>query len=147
MIFKIILLLASLFAIYWTFKLKKIYPAIISLGMITGIVLSFIKTDLIPGAYIYQGFVALAFMYGFTVKNKNIGDRIIICLMSASIFIYWIWVLNHWHGNTLLFPIVTLLAGLAAVIRKVKLKNELGFLVILMADAIAILLENWFKAI
>ena len=115
--------------------------------MITGIVLSFIKTDLIPGAYIYQGFVALAFMYGFTVKNKNIGDRIIICLMSASIFIYWIWVLNHWHGNTLLFPIVTLLAGLAAVIRKVKLKNELGFLIILMADAIAILLENWFKAI
>lgn len=147
MIFKIILLLAALFAIYWTFKLKKLYPAIISMGMITGIVLSFIKTDLIPGAYIYQGFVALAFVYGFTVKNKKIGDRIIICLMSASIFIYWVWVLNHWHGNTLLFPIVTLLAGLAAVIRKVKLKNELGFLVILMADAIAILLENWFKAI
>ena len=147
MIFKIILLLASLFAIYWTFKTKKTYPAIISLGMITGIILSFIKTDLIPGAYIYQGFVAIAFMYGFTVKNKKIGDRIIICLMSASIFIYWVWVLNHWHGNTLLFPIVTLLAGLAAVIRKVKLKNELGFLIILMADAIAILLENLFKAI
>ena len=147
MIFKIILLLAALFAIYWAFKLKKLYPAIISMGMITGIVLSFIKTDLIPGAYIYQGFVALAFVYGFTVKNKKIGDRIIICLMSASIFIYWIWVLNHWHGNTLLFPIVTLLAGLAAAIRRVKLKNELGFLIILMADAIAILLENWFKAI
>ena len=147
MIFKIILLLASLFTIYWTFKLKKIYPAIISLGMITGIVLSFIKTDLIPGAYIYQGFVALAFMYGFTVKNKNIGDRIIICLMSASIFIYWIWVLNHWHGNTLLFPTVTLLAGLAAVIRRAKLKNELGFLIILMADAVAILLEFFLKAI
>jgi hypothetical protein len=91
-------------------------------------------------------FVAMAFVYGFTVKNKKIGSRIIICLMSASIFVYWIWTYNHWHGNTALLPIVTVATGLTAIISKAILKNELGFLTILAADAVAILLEIWMKA-
>ncbi len=122
-------------------------PAIITLGMIVGIILVFFpsKTIQTPGFYVYMGFVALAFIYGLTVKEKKIWARIIISLMSASIFAYWLWVLNHWHGNTVLLPIFTLLVGLAGIFSKAKLKNELGFLTILAVDAIAILIENWIK--
>jgi len=147
MLFKVILILASAFALYWAYKAKKLIPSGITLGMTIGviIVLFSAKTIQPSGLHLYLAFVALAFIYGCTVKNKKIGSRIIICLMSASIFIYWLWALNHWHGNTSLFPIVTLLAGFAAIISRAKLKNELGFLSILTADAIVILLETWMK--
>ena len=66
--------------------------------------------------------------------------------MSGFIFAYWLWVLNHWHGNTLLAPIIVLLASTYGIVSKAKLKNELGFLVIFAVDAIAIIIENWMKA-
>lgn len=148
MIIKIILILASAFALYWAYKTKKLFPSIITLGIIisTLLVLFTTKTAQQYGLYAYMAFVALAFIYGFTVKNKTFGSRIIICLMSATIFTYWLWVFNHWHGNTTLLPIVTLAAGLAAFFYRAKLKNELGFLVILAADAVTILLEVWLKS-
>jgi hypothetical protein len=140
---KILLGLAAAFAVYWIFKTKKLIPAMISLGMIVGIILVIIPSLalVIQGFYIYMGFVAIAFIYGLTVKAKNIGERLVICLMSAGIFIYWLWVLNHWHGNERLAPILVILTALAGLIGKVKLKNESGFLAILLADAIAIILE------
>ncbi len=148
MILKILIGLAAAFALFWTIKTKKTFPAIITLGMIVGIVLVFFpsKTIQTSGFYVYMGFVALAFFYGLIVKEKKIGTRITICLMSASIFAYWLWVLNHWHGITVLLPIFTLLAGLAGIFSKAKLKNELGFITILAVDAIAIIIENWLKA-
>jgi multisubunit Na+/H+ antiporter MnhF subunit len=146
MILKIIVSFAAAFGLYWTIKYKKLFPAIITLGMIAGIAVVFIPTRTTTGLYIYMVFVALAFVYGLIIKGKSIGERIIICLMAASVFAYWLWVLNHWHGNTLFFPIITLLTGAAGVFSKAKLKNELGFLLILFVDAIAILLEHWMKA-
>ena len=149
MIIKILLTLASAFALYWAFKTKSLIPTIISLGLIVSIILVLYTNKTIQpyGLYASMVFVAIAFIYGLIGKDMELGSRIIICLMSASIFLYWIWVQNHWHGNTLLLPIFTLLVGLAAIVSKAKLKNEMGFIVILAADAIAILLENWFKAI
>lgn len=146
MILKIIISLAAVFGIYWTIKTKKPFPSIITMGMIAGIVLVFFPTKTITGLYAYMGFVALAFIYGLVVKGKSIGERIIICLMAASIIAYWLWVLNHWHGNAILFPILTLLVGVVAIFSRANLKSELGFLVILFVDAIAILIENWMKA-
>lgn len=148
MILKILLGLAVVFAIYWTIKTKKTFPAIITIGMIIGIVLAFFPSEVIrmPGFYVYMAFTAIAFIYGLTVKEKQIKDRIIICLMAASILAYWLWVLNHWHGNTVLFPVFTLLVVVIGVFSKAKLKYELGFLTILAVDAIAIIIENWLKA-
>ncbi len=147
MILKVLLGLAAAFALFWTIKTKKRFPAIITLGMIVSLVLVFFPfaTLQITGIYVYMVFVALAFIYGLSVKEKKAGARIIICLMSALIFAYWLWVLNHWHGNALLAPIFVLLVAAAGVIGKVKLKSELGSLVILAVDALAIIIENWMK--
>ena len=147
MILKLLVSLAAAFGLFWTIKFKKPFPSIITIGMIAGIAMVFFPTQTIAGLYVYMVFVALAFIYGLVVKGKSIGERIIICLMAASIIAYWLWVLNHWHGNAVLFPVITLLVGGVAIFRKAKLKNELGFLVILFVDAIAILIENWMKAV
>jgi hypothetical protein len=149
MILKILLLLASAFALFWQIRMKKTFPLIITVGMILGILMVLLPYGIIHtyGFYIYMGFVALAFIYGLTVKGKNVGARIIILLMAASIFTYWLWVLNHWHGNEVLALIFALIVGMTGIISRVKLKNELGFLIILAVDAIAIILEHWMKAI
>lgn len=148
MILNIIIGLAAAFGIFWSIKEKKTFPAIITLGMVVGIVWVFFqsKTIHISGFYIYMGFLALAFTYGLTVKEKKIWTRIIICLMAASIFTYWLWVLNHWHGDTLFLPIFTLLLGVIGIFSKAQLKNELGFLVIIVSDSIAIIIEQLLKA-
>lgn len=139
--------LASVFGVYWTIREKKIFPGIVTLGMVLGILLSIILgiNFETPGYYVYNGFVALAFVYGLIITGKSIGSRLIIVLMSASIFIYWLWVLNHWHGNTVLLPILALLVAVIGLISKAKLRNELGFLSILAVDAIAIIVENWMR--
>jgi hypothetical protein len=147
--YKILLGLAAAFAIYWIFKTKKLIPALISLGMILGIIMVIFPSlaVLIPGFYIYMGFVAIAFFYGLAVKSKLLGERIAICLMSLPIFLYWLWVLNHWHGNVLLLPVIVLITALVGLVSKAKLKNEMGFLTILAVDAIAIILEIMIKSI
>jgi len=147
MILKILLASSAIFGIYWTIKAKKIFPAIITLGMVVGIsiVLFLPEKNNLTGFYIYMAFVALAFIYGLVIKEKHLPERLIICLLAASIFVYWLWILNHWHGNEVLAAILALFVSIAAVFRIRKLKDELVFLSILAVDAIAILLEVWMK--
>lgn len=147
MILKTILILASAFALYWQIRIKKPFPLIITMGMIAGNMMVLLPIEIIhaSGFYVYLGFVALAFFYGLIDIKVTIGAKIVIMLMSASIFTYWLWVLNHWHGNELLAAIFAFLVGLVGLISRIKLKNELGFLMILAADAIAIILEHWMK--
>lgn len=138
------LILASLFAIYWIFRTRKILPSIISIGMIMGVALIMFPSEAMKtvALRVYLGFVFLAFAYPLIAKGKKLEERIIIALMSASIMVYWIWVLNHWHGNTVILAILTLVVGATGIIFKAKFRNELGFLVILSADAISIILEK-----
>ncbi|MCB2219223.1 MAG: hypothetical protein KQI35_02425 [Bacteroidetes bacterium] len=148
MLLKTLIGLGAALGLYLTIRTKKIFQAIITLGMIVGIILVLLPFRSIqePGLYIYLGFVALAFIYGLVAKEKERGTRITICLMSAFLFTYWLWVINHWHGDALLAPILALIVMLASIIGKVKLKSEWGYLTILTFDAMAILLENWLKA-
>ena len=147
--YKILLGLAAIFAIYWIFKTKKLIPALISLGMIVGIFMVIFPalSIVMPGFYIYLGFVVLAFIYGITTKSKSVGERIVICVMSASIFLYWLWVLNHWHGNEFLALVLVVLTALVGLISKAKLNDETGFLAIILVDAIARILEVMIKSI
>lgn len=142
---KLLLVLAAAFALYWQIKIKKTFPTIITVGMVVGIIMVLMlpKTFQLTGFFIYMGFVLLALIYGFIVREKAKGARIVILLMSAGIFTYWLWILNHWHGNELLAALLTLIVGVVAIFSKVRLRNELGFLVLLASDAVVILLDRF----
>ena len=148
MILKLILSLACAFAFYWSIKTKKIFPVLLTIGMIAGVLLALLltATGMVYGIYVYLGFVVLCIVYGLTIKEMKLWPRVIIILMSVFIIVYWLWVLNHWHGNEAVAPIAALIIGLAGIVTKAKLKNELGFLVILAADALAIIAEHLMKA-
>lgn len=147
MVLRIIIELAALFALFWTIRVRKVFPAVITLGMIAGIILFLFPVYDIPfsGIYIYMFFIAMLLIYTMTQKSMNMISKILLGFIAASIFAYWLWVSNHWHGNTLFFPVITLVSGAGALVSKAKLKNELGIIVILMADALAILIEYFFK--
>lgn len=142
-----ILIVAAIFAIAWSARNRKIFPLLISIGMSIGIILavSTVAKLFLPGVLIYLIFVSLAIFYAVAVKHLDVFSRICIIVMALSIMAYWIWILNHMHGNTLFFPIITLIMSITALFKQSRLKYELGFLVILVADAIAILLEQLFK--
>jgi len=144
MILNFIIGLGAAFALFWTYRTRKLIPSVISLGMITGVLLVLLPHNvmLTAGLSIYIVFVLFSFIYGLFVKGMTIWQRIIICIMSATILLYWLWRLNHMPGFVLILPILSLLIGMAALISKVKLRNEAGFLVILAADAVAIIVEN-----
>ena len=139
----ILLAIAAAFAVFWTFRINKMIPMGINIGMALGVAIVLIPALKLftTGLYIYLGFVILAFFYGLADRNRALIDRLVICLMTAGIFLFWLWSVNHWHGNTMLMPVFVLLVGLAGVITKAKLRNELGFLVIIAVDAIAILIS------
>ncbi len=147
-ILKAIMVLAATTGLYFAVKEKKLIPTVITGGMSLGIYFVLFAPGKIQSAgfYIYMGFVVLAFIHGLLAKNSNILTKIVVSLMTASIFAYWLWALNHWHGNTLLLPILTLLTVLFAIVKKVKLKAELSFIVILVADAVVIIIEQCMKA-
>ena len=140
----ILLALAAIFAVFWTFQIKKVIPMVINMGMALGVAIVLIPALKLftTGLYIYLGFVVLAFFHGLADRNRELVVRLVICLMSAGIFLYWLWVMNHWHGNTVLMPVFVLLVGLAGIIRKAKVRNELGFLAIIAVDAIVLLLSS-----
>lgn len=140
----ILLALAGVFAVYWTFRIKKVIPMIINFGMALSILIVLIPAlKLVEvGLYIYMGFVVLAFFHGLVDADKKLSARLVICLMSAGIFMYWLWSMFHWPGNTLLAPVFVLLIALAGILSKAKLKSELGFLAVIATDAIVILLTT-----
>lgn len=147
MLLNIFIASGALFATYWAFRIKKIFPAIITAVMVLGTALVILASGELQmtGFYMYLGGAILAFFYGVFAPGKNVPARIIICLMAATIFTYWLWVLNHWHGNTLLSPIFILAVAFTGIVSKAKLRNELGFLTIITVDAISILVETWMK--
>lgn len=139
----VLIILAAVFAAYWTFRIKKVIPMVINIGMVLGITILMIPQLKLfeTGLYIYLGFVVMAFFYGLADRNRSLIDRLVICLMSAGIFLFWLWTINSWEGNTIFMPVFVLLITLAGMLTKTKLRNELGFLVIIAMDAIAILLS------
>ena len=147
LIIHIILEVAALFALYWTIRTRKLVPAIVSIVMIIGIILVLYPEiqNKFYGLYVYMGACLVAITYGITKLSGNRISAYIIILMSTSMFLHWLWITQHLQGNTLIFPAITLISGGVGLISRAKLKNELGFLIILSADAIAIIIEQLLK--
>jgi hypothetical protein len=139
----IVIVLAAMFAVYWTFRIDKLIPKVVNMGMALGVILVIVTALQLftVGMYVYLGFVVLAFFHGLADKNRKLIDRLVICLMTTGIFLFWLWHLNHWHGNTILLPVFVLIMAMIGALSKAKLRNEFGFLAVIVADAIAILLN------
>lgn len=134
----IILGIASLWAIYWTFRNKHILSGLISIGMIVGIILAYLKLNgsIIPGVIVFLLSAFIALFYTLFLKKFSFAKRVVITLITLPTIFYWVFMIYHlpgtnwlWYG--LFLPFVGLIYGL---VRPVNLKNEWGFVIILLAE-------------
>jgi hypothetical protein len=95
------------------------------------------------GFIAYMVSILIAVLYAITSDGLSIRKRIFILLICASVFTYWLFAINHWHGNLWLFMIVPVLVFIWWLVCKVPIKKELGFIVIMVADAVAVAFEYW----
>lgn len=148
-ILKLALAVLSLIAIILTFRTNNKITNIILAGMFAGIILVQFPSEemTVAGIKIYMVFVLAVFFYGVIIKGKKIVPRMIIIVMAASMFAYWLWTLNHWHGNTVLLPVLAFLTGILTFFRIKELKPELGFLIILWIDALDSMVEHLLKSL
>ena len=122
---KIMFVLAGAFALYWQIRIKQVMPLVITIGMVTGMLTVLVLPGVLQtsGFIIYLVSVAMVSIYSLTVKGKDTLVRIILVLISGGILAYWLWVLNHWHGNEILVLLLIPIAVLMRILGKVKLKG------------------------
>lgn len=144
-VLKLFLLFASLAALLITFKTNSRCTNLIVGGMLASIVLVQFSETFEIGLIVYLVFVLLSLVYGIFVKGKSFTARIIIIMLAALVFTYWLWLMNHWHGNTALLPTLALAVGIWGFSRRNKVKKEWGFLIILWVDALDSAIENLIK--
>ena len=143
MIFKLILLFGALLALALTIRTNSRLTNILVAGMVGSVILvQFPNEKLVTaGIILFMVMAAGVFAAGLAVNGKGLSARLIICLMAASQFTYWLWVLNHWHGNAALAPVLTLIVGMAAIPLRKRLRTEWGVLLVLLTDAADTMLE------
>ncbi len=145
---KILFLLALVFAIYWMLRVKDRYVFMMTSGLVlAALLVLFAPGDLREyGMHLYLISAAAVVICWISAKQKIAEQRLVISLAALATITHWVWVGNHWHGNTMLIAIMVLLLGAYALIRRVRLKNELGIFMIFLVDASVILLEAWLKS-
>jgi hypothetical protein len=124
----IILGLASLWALYWTFRNKHILSGLVTFGLIAGIILAYLKLNdsMMTGILVFLASSSVAIAYTLFYKKFSFAKRIVLAFIILPTVIYWFFLLNHlpgaewiWYG--LFLPFIALIYGM---MRPVNLKNE-----------------------
>jgi len=135
----IILGLASLWALYHSIKNKNLITAIITLGLIAGIVLVFINfnNSINTGVIVFLIFATIALLYSFLYFKFPFDKRLILAFIILPIIFYWIFHLRQLPGANFVWMglFVPFFALLYLITKPVNLKNEWGFIIILLAEA------------
>ena len=145
MVAKIIIIAGTIFGLLYSIGRRDSLPIIISSGMAMGVAIAlFASTIYRPIGFIaYMVSVLIAALYAIVTDGLEIRQRILIILVCASVFTYWLFAINHWHGNLWLFMLVPILILIWWLVYKVPIRKELGFIIIMLADALAVVFEHW----
>jgi len=142
--FKLLLLVLSVMALLLTFRTNSRTTNVITGALLLAVILVQFNNEgwVLSGIILYEAVVAVALGYGILMKQKKWPERIVLTGLPAVMFTYWLWRLNHWHGNTALMPLLALCTGVFGLFRVKNLKSEWGYLLILFVDALVSAIEN-----
>ncbi len=141
--------LASLLALYWTFRNPNWITTTITIGLIIGIILAFLKigSTIVVGVNVFLIFSAIGLLYALFFKNMLYAKRLVLLFTILPVFLYWFFFINHlagahWLVHGLYLPFIFLIYALA---RPISLKKEWSIVFIMLADAFSILFPIYFK--
>jgi hypothetical protein len=145
MVAKIIIIAGTIFGVVYSVRKRETLPIVISAGMAMGVAIALLSSTIYRpiGFIAYMVSVLIAALYAFVGEGMVLRRRLFLLLISASVFTYWLFAVNHWHGNIWLFMTIPVLVFIWWLVCKVRISNELGFVVIMVADALAVVFEYW----
>jgi hypothetical protein len=144
-----IMIPAALLGIYGLFISTDYYARLITVLMLISVVMTFLPVPAVKtgGFALYAIALVLAVVYALLKRGFSNAKRALILAMIIPAFTAIIFQLNGWPGVSLLygFSIITILSFAAICLRQRDYRNELGFLVIIAADALihAVIFFNW----
>ena len=133
----IILGIASFLGLYWTLRNWNLFSGLVTLGLIGGIILVFLKLNNTIGLIVFLISAIIALLYALSYGKFNFEKRLVLTFIILPVMLYWFFFLSHFPGAEwlwfgLFLPFAALLFGIT---RAVNLKYEWGFVIILLFEA------------
>lgn len=145
MIYKIILILTSVYGIYQLFRATDPFAKTILLGQIIAIALPLTQnqTEITLGLLLFMLSLFLIITYGLTIKKLSSSKRALIIIPSSLLFITYLFEFQDYPGSGILnlalfLSIISYVIALTTDFKNYK--NELGFLTIIVIVACSKLL-------
>lgn len=141
MVFLVLILLAGVFALISIFRVKDTFARIINGTFVVAIGVSFvtIKEIAIDGYYLFLIGCVLVILYAFSDSSFSNQKKGIIIAMGAAQLVGMVFYLGSFPHTDIAYlaGIVTIICFSVVVSRNIRnYSNEIGFLAVLMADAI-----------
>lgn len=144
----IILGAASLWSLYWTLRNKHVVSGLITLGLIVGIAMAFLKLfqSSVPGISVFLIASVAALLYALFYPKFRFNKRIVLFFIILPTILYWTFIVFHlpgaqwlWYG--LFVPYIAFIYGLLS---PVNYKNEWGFVLLFLAEALVHIYPEFF---
>lgn len=107
----------------------------LSVGVAIALLLPEYKT---VGFVVYAVFLVLTFLHA--LKVNNMSTKVVMMVASGAMAYYWIASILHLPGRLIIGPLLALGALCFSLVSKPS-KTHLGLIIIIMADALAVVIE------
>lgn len=139
MIAKIIISLAGLFGLFHLLRGINNFAKSITIALITAIALSWLPFPIFKtiGFYLFGLTLLVAIVYA-TKENKSLSKRALMLLIIIPVFIHLSFMIMNWPFafQLSLAMLIPILAYLVLIIKPHNVKHEIGFLTIILVDAV-----------
>ena len=142
----VIRILTIVVGIFIAFKFKGFFHKIISLGLIISVLFAWIDNRYALISILIMILLAMTtFIYGLTIKDIHILERISIIVMGLFLTVSPISKLMHWPvaGQLKLLMILPIIITLASFIKCRKLTKEMSFMILWLYYALLTFLRFW----
>jgi hypothetical protein len=139
LIAKIIISLAGLFSIFQLFRGINNFAKSITIAFITSIALSWLPYSIFKtiGFFLF-GLALLTSIVYAAKENKSLSKRALMLLIIIPVFIRLPFMIMNWPFafQLSLAMLIPILAYLVLIIKTYNVKHEIGFLTIIVTDAV-----------
>lgn len=113
------------------------------IALASGLSIGIAITLLLPeyrliGEILYTVFLGLTFLH--SLKISKLAAKAPLMAASGAMVYYWVWTILHLPGRLIIGPLIALGALCLSLLSKLN-KTHLGLLIIIIADALALVTE------
>jgi len=151
MMSQIVISIAALFGLFQIFRITDAFSKTIILAQVLAIAIALFPSHIAKtiGFSLFGITILTSAVYVLTRKIEARTKRLML-LITIPVFISFVFKINHWpYAYELsLLMLVPIVAYLVLITRKTSVKNEIGFLTIIVTEALlhfSVIIAYWFN--